>query len=272
MAKTLVTHINPHLDDISAIWLFKRFHPEFKAAKIEFISAEKGAGGLKESSDVIYFGVGKGKFDEHKGDIGDCAVSLVWKEIQRENLASGNEFELKAYEEFVRWNLLVDTARMPSYEFSAFGVDSFIRSHKNTPGDSLNTLKLGEQILDRILPVLIRRQMAISDWKKRIKFQTKWGKGAGLESDSFFQELAYEKGFQIVINKAPKRGFSGITAPAISEVDLTPVYLKLKDLEPKAGWFLHHHKKMVLCGAPSAPDAVKSKLSLKELIEVVKSV
>lgn len=272
MSKTLITHINPHLDDIAAIWLFKRFHSGFENAKIKFISAEKGAGGLKESKDTIYFGVGKGKFDEHKGDIGDCATSLVWKEVKKEGLAPKDGFELKAYEEMVRWNLLVDTARMPSYEFSAFGVDQFIRSRKNSAEDSSKTVKLGEEIFNRILPVLIRRQKALGDWQKRFEFKTRWGKGAGLESDSFFQELAYENGFQIVINKAPKRGFSGITAPATSDIDLTGVYLKLKDLEPKAGWFLHHGKKMVLCGAPSAPDAVKSKLSLKELIDVVKSV
>ena len=270
--RTLVTHINPHLDDIAAIWLFKRFHPEFENAKIEFISAEKGAGGLKESKDLIYFGVGKGRFDEHKGDIGDCATSLVWKEIKKEGLVQFTSFEQAAYEDLVRWNLLIDTARMPRFEFSAFGVDSFIRSHKNSSEDSLATLKLGEQILVRILPVLIRRQMALVDWKKRVAFKTKWGKGVGLESDSFFQDLAYGNGFVVVINKAPKRGFSGITALATSDTDLTPVFLKLKDLEPKAGWFLHHAKKMVLCGAPSAPDAVKSKLTLKELIEVVKSI
>ena len=51
--KTLVTHINPHLDDIAAIWLFKKFHPDFKDAKIEFISASRDAA-KEESEDKIF--------------------------------------------------------------------------------------------------------------------------------------------------------------------------------------------------------------------------
>ena len=84
--KTLITHINPHLDDISAIWLFKRslragalkrFDREFSEASIEFINASRDAALKDESKDKIYFGTGGGEFDEHKGDLEDCAASLV---------------------------------------------------------------------------------------------------------------------------------------------------------------------------------------------------
>ena len=48
--KKLITHINPHLDDISAIWLFKRFYPEFLDAEIEFIGASRDAA-LKDQTE-----------------------------------------------------------------------------------------------------------------------------------------------------------------------------------------------------------------------------
>ena len=85
--KTLVTHINPHLDDISAIWIFKKFHPDFKDAEIEFINASRDEALKNESGEKIYFGTGGGKYDEHKGDLEDCAASLVWKDIKAKGLA-----------------------------------------------------------------------------------------------------------------------------------------------------------------------------------------
>ena len=53
--KTLVTHINPHLDDIAAIWLFKKYHPDFKDAKIEFISASRDAAQKEEEHDATLY-------------------------------------------------------------------------------------------------------------------------------------------------------------------------------------------------------------------------
>src|SRR5687768_15877049 len=97
--KTLITHINPHLDDISAIWLFKKFNPEFKDAQIEFINASREEALKNETEDRIYFGTGGGKFDEHKGDLEDCAASLVWKDIKSSPLKPGDEIELQALDD-----------------------------------------------------------------------------------------------------------------------------------------------------------------------------
>ena len=58
MEKILITHTNPHLDDIFAIWLFKKFNPDFKDAKVEFISASRDAAS-DQSEDKIYFGTGE---------------------------------------------------------------------------------------------------------------------------------------------------------------------------------------------------------------------
>ncbi len=270
--KTLITHINPHLDDIAAIWLFKKFHPEFEDAEIEFVSQSRTGELGKETKERVFFGTGGGRYDEHKGDIGESAMSLVWKEIKKNNLVPEDGFEMKALDEMVRWNTLYDTAQMPLGEFDEFSVESFIRSAKNSLEDSLKTVELGCEILNRILPNLIRKQNALADWDKRIEFKTIWGRGVALESEAFHKTLAYKNGFQVVIQKSPKTGFIGITAPGLSKVDLSPIYNKLKIVEPEADWYLHQSKKMVLCGTSSAPDAKLSHLSIKELMGIAKNI
>lgn len=270
MSKTLVTHINPHLDDIAAIWLVKKFFPEFKEAKIKFISAEKGNNGAKDDEYTLYIGVGRGKYDEHKGDIGESAMSLVWEDIKNRGLSPKDELEIKAFTEIVQWNTLVDTAKIPSWEYDDFDIDNFIRSYESDPKDSLKTVKLGEQILDRLLPRLVKKQKGLVDWPKRIDFKSKWGKSVGIESATFGRSHAYKLGYQVVVVLSPEDHFIGITAPGLSDLDLTPIYLKIKDIEPEAGWYLHHGKKMILCGAKSAPDVKRSKLTLNQVIEIVK--
>lgn len=271
--KTLVTHINPHLDDISAIWLFRKFHPEFKEAKVEFLSQSqteniKGS----ETKDRVFFGIGKGRFDEHKGDLEDCATSLVWKEIKLKKLAPSDEFETRAYTEFIKYSFLVDTAKLPAGDYDSYRLDSFIRSYEDSPKDSLATVELGSKILDRIIPKLIRKQHGLTEWEKRFEFKSKWGKSVAVLGADFSRSYAYSLGFNVVIQLSPKDHFIGITAPGTSDVDLSPVYKKLMEIEPKMGWYLHHSHHMILCGAKSAPDAKRSKLTLKEVIDIIKGI
>lgn len=273
MSKILITHINPHLDDIAAIWLFKKFHPDWSNAEIEFISAEKGNLGLPEEKDTVYFGVGRGKYDEHKAEtVTESAMSLVWKDIEEKKLAPKDKFETKALEEIVKWNTTIDTARIPSWEYEDFNVNEFIRSYENSAEDSKKTVYLGEDILDRILLKIIKKYKGLSEWGKRKEFKCKWGKAVAAESALFDRWLAYKKGFNIVITLNPTSKGLSITAPPKTEINLTPIYDKLVQIDKEADWFLHQSKKMVICGDASSPDSKKTELSLHELIEVVQSI
>lgn len=179
--KTLVTHINPHLDDIAAIWLFKKFHPAFAGAKVEFMSQSIGGKPLEESEDLVYFGVGRGRFDEHKGDLKDCATSLVWKEIKESELLK-IEIEQLALEKLVEWVRLIDLGQSP-VENDSFSVPAFIRPFKSSQEDSLEGLRLGVAILDRILEVLKKEQQSLKDWQERVEFTSKFGKSVAIKSD-----------------------------------------------------------------------------------------
>lgn len=267
--KTLITHINPHLDDISAIWLFKRFFPEFKDAQIEFINASRDAGVTEESADKIFLGTGGGKYDEHKGDLEDCAASLVWKDIKSRGLAPTDEIELKALDELVEWNRLIDLGRGETADFGAYSIQAFIRSKESTQESSLKSLKLGEEILDRVLELLKKAKLSEKDWEGRVEFDTKFGKAYAVKSETIDRVFCREKGGDLFLMYDPAHSSAQFFTPSF-EIDLEPIYQKVIALEPNSGWFLHQSHHMVICGSSSAPEH-KTNLSFEKLIEIAKN-
>lgn len=265
---TLITHINPHLDDISAIWLFKRFHPNFSDTNLEFISASRDAS-KNESEDRIYIGTGGGRYDEHKGDLEDCATSLVWKDFVAQGILPKDEITLKALEQIVGWNTLIDLGRFPGGQYEEFSVPSFIRSKDSSIESSKKTVELGFEILDRILQVLKSKQKSIKDYASRIEFDTLFGPGVAVESENVDRDFCRNQKGNLFIIIDPKHKSVQYFTPSF-EIDLEPIYLKLKQLDPKGDWFLHQSHHMILCGATSAPHFSPSSLSTQQLIEVAK--
>jgi len=93
--KSILTHERPHLDEIVAVWLLRKFgeqrFPGISTAAVTFTSIRKLAeAGLKpedyEARGTLLLGIGGGRFDEHPTmdegrKTGDCATTLVAKEI-----------------------------------------------------------------------------------------------------------------------------------------------------------------------------------------------
>lgn len=267
--KKLVTHINPHLDDISAIWLFKRFYPQFFDAEIEFIGASRDAALKDQTEDKVYFGTGGGRFDEHKGDTEDCATSLVWNEIKEKNLQPQSGLEVKAYGELVEWSRLIDLGKGSSDEFSPFAVQSFIRAKDSTQEGSLESLKLGEKILDRIFEVLLQNAKSELDWEGRVEFESRFGKSYAVLSENIDRSFCKQKGGDFFLMYHPKFKSAQFFTPSF-EIDLEPVYKKVVEAEPDAGWFLHQSHHMVICGSGSAPQQ-HTELSFEQLVEIAKN-
>ena len=266
--KTLITHINPHLDDIAAIWLFKKFHPDFKEAKLEFISASRDAA-QDETDDKVYVGTGGGKFDEHKEGLKTCAGTLVFEWLKQKGLIPNNEITRKALQKLISWNQLVDTGKAPQSEFDEFSVQSFIRSKDNNSDSSQKSVELGTEILDRILKVLKRKEQSWLDWEKAVKFESSFGKGYGVVSQTVNREFCREQGGDLFLMYDPKYKSVQFFAP---NKDLKSIYQKVVKLDFEASWFLHQSHHMVLCGSSSAPDSKPTKLSFEQLIEAVKSI
>lgn len=267
--KTLVTHINPHLDDIASIWLFKKFHPDFREANLEFISASRDAAS-KETEERIFVGTGGGRFDEHKEGLETCAGTLVYEYLKEKNYIPADEITRKALDKLTQWNQLVDTGKAPTSEFDAFSVQAFIRGRDNLPESSKKSVELGIEILDRILEILKRKEQSIKDWEKRVEFNTKFGRSFAVISETVDREFCREQGGDLFLMYNPKRSSVQFFTPSF-EIDLKPIYDKTKALEPEATWFLHQSHHMVICGSSSAPDSKPTKLSFKQLIEVIKA-
>ena len=99
MFKAIVVHRRPHLDEICAIWLLRKFGEDKFPGASEASMVFEGAGGDDlagfsgdeyEGEGVILIGVGGGKFDEHPGvktfgKKDECASTLVAKELGIEN-------------------------------------------------------------------------------------------------------------------------------------------------------------------------------------------
>ena len=269
--KTLVTHINPHLDDIAAVWLFKKYHPQFKDAKIDFISASKDAASKEENTDKVFVGTGGGQFDEHKEGLETCSASLVYEYLKEKKYLPEDEITKKALEKLVDWNKLIDTGKAPNSQFDEFSIQSFIRCKDSTCENSQKSLDLGIQILNRILGVLKRKVTSSKDWEKRVEFESKFGKSYGVVSETVDREFCREQDGNLFLMYHPKHKSVQFFTPSF-EIDLEPIYKKVKELDPEASWFLHQSHHMVICGSASAPDSKPTKLSFGQLIEVVKSI
>jgi hypothetical protein len=93
--KSIFTHERPHVDEIVAIWLLRKFgeqrFPGVGTATVSFTSIRRLAeAGLKpedyEARGTLLLGIGGGRFDEHPTmdegrKTGDCATTLVAKEL-----------------------------------------------------------------------------------------------------------------------------------------------------------------------------------------------
>ncbi len=264
--KTLVTHINPHLDDILAIWLFRKFQPEFKEANLEFISASRDAG---KDSDKVFVGTGGGPFDEHKEGLKTCAGSLVFEYLKAQGFIAKDEITQKALEKMVNWNLLIDTGQAKLSEFDEFSIQSFIRPKGNSSEASKKAVELGEEILDRILEVLKRKQQSELDWEKRVEFTSKFGQSVAVISETVNREFCLEREGELFLMYDPKYPSVQFFAP---NQDIKEIYEKVKAKDSEASWFLHQSHHMVICGSSSAPDSKPTKLSFEELIEIAKTV
>lgn len=268
--KTLITHIRPHLDDICAMWLLKRYLPEAKDAALDFIATNEKGGDVVDNPDFVYVGVGRGQFDEHKGDIGDCATTLVFKYVVVH--AQIDLLEKRALDKIVAWAFQEDTGRLATIPYRAFAVPAIIEGYFDGHDRSSHAVtEFGFAMLDALIVVQRNDVRLDDDWGKRVEFPSRWGKAVAVSSfvrqiDSF----AYAQGYPLIVIVNPDRTYHSVRASAMSDVDLSDAYAKLKEIDPGASWYFHHSKKMLICGGDHAPQATPSKLTVEQLMDLLK--
>lgn len=270
--KILVTHIRPHLDDICGIWLYRKYVPSWKRAAIRFINLDLqggtpyGAKPVDTDPAVVHIGVCRGRYDEHKGNLKDSAATLVFKDLGRRKLLPRDPTTRMALERVVAYVLEGDLGRRIGREGWFYEVSVVLLS---IPASD-ERARTGFVLLEALLSFMKDRVILDRDWRTKKVFKTPWGRGAGVVSTIGAAARGYEDGFVLVAQVDPKRDYRSIRARATSRVNLVKIYERLKQLEPKAEWYLHHSKRLLICGDDVAPKVRLSKLSLKQLIELVR--
>ncbi len=300
--KIIVAHSAPDLDAITSVWLIKRFLPDWQDAIIEFVPAGGRMLGTEEGIDqviqeigdkkIITVDTGMGPLDHHQtSDREVCAAkrTLDYVAEQHENFKE-QETRYKALQRIV--DLVIDTDHFQdvyfpdsfSYRYD-FQFESIIDGYKmENPQDDLGCVEFVMSALDKVLLVFEGRVFAEQELEeKAIPFDTPYGKAVGVESvQDALLKLAQLKGYVLVVRKDPRLGFVRIKARPeprkkyedkagkVADIDLTPAYKAIRKMDPDASWFLHVSKKMLLNGSSKNPTSVPTKLSLTQIIEVIK--
>lgn len=258
----IVGHLHPDLDCLAGIWILRRWGG-MQDATLRFVPAGETLDGRAPDADpqIVHVDTGGGRFDHHRTN--DHALSAA--ELVRRAVAPDDAVLAR----LIRHVTQIDHARIDV-----------------SPIFNVNDLIAGHHILHATEPELVviammsnfdawyaqeARQLRLdAAFAQRVEFDTPWGLGIAMESDDGgSSRLAFGVGAILYVYR-DGQGRSGIAARARSRVDLTPVFYDLRRLDPGADWYLHPSKRLLLCGTAKAPPRVPSKLTLDQIVGVLR--
>lgn len=275
MSKLIITHINPDIDAIAAVWMFKKFHQDFAEAKVAFVPAGGTFKNMAVDSDLnfVHVDTGLGKFDHHQTNKFTCATQLIFNylKLKRKELAKDEALIrlIKVVNDLDHFkDCMWPQATADYYNFFLEDVIKGLKSAGEV--DDYGVIDFGCQSLDGIYTNFKIKIKAEKDLEIGYQFKTQWGKAIGcLSHNDLVLKLGQKQGFVIVIQKDPQTEHVRIKARPDSGIDLTQIKNKLTKLDSEATWFLHSSKKILLNGSTKNPDMRPSQLSLKKIIEVI---
>ncbi len=292
--KLLVTHHAPDLDAIGSVWLFKRFDSvRYADAKVAFvdpgetISLEDCEKNFNcQLHEVTHVDTGLGEFDHHQKDKASrdiSASSLVYDYICQRYPDKKNDQALAAIVKHITAIDHFSEINWPEAKEDrfVFGLHSLIHGHEFINlHDDQSQLNFGLYALDYAYAAMTQRYSAREAIEnKGQEFTIKIGKCLALETGNDDTiKLAQIQGYQLVIRKDPEQGFIRIKArPDTKNPDGTDFNLKKLDtairrLDPSANWFYHAGGKMLLNGSSGWQHRKASKLSLEQVLDLVKKI
>lgn len=275
----IITHFNPDIDAICAVWLLKKFGDRrFRYAKVDFVPAGETYHGEVVDSDpeTVHVDTGMGEFDHHQiKDDSVCAASLVLTYIAK-NLSKNNKEALERLVDVVCHidhfqECLWSEADSDRYEFMLYRLVNGLKIDNEL--DDQGLIDFGGVCLTGVFQSLKNKIRAENDLKTGIKSTTVWGKTLFIESGNpETLHLAQKKGYNLVVRKDPKLGLVKIGARPDVKIDLDKIYQSLKSEDSQADWFFHSSGKLVLNGSSKNPNMKASSLSLTQLMEIVKKI
>lgn len=288
--KTIVTHLAPDVDAVTSVWLLKRFLPEWKEAEVAFVPAGKTLDNEPPDSDpdIMHVDTGMGKLDHHQTDEDTCAAKRTMEFIAAQNQRSkiksqkssgkNHKFPDEALVRLIDVVNDIDHFREayfpnPAADYYDFGLVSMMDGWKLIyPDENQRMIDLGLIALDGVYKTFQNKVWAEHEIKNEgVEFVTKWGKGIGVETvNDEVVRIAQRQGYVVAVRKDPHKDYVRIKALPESRSDLTSCYNILRKKDKEATWFLHASRKMLLNGSVKNPESKPTKLTLREIIEVLK--
>ncbi|MEA3355073.1 MAG: hypothetical protein U9Q63_01140 [Patescibacteria group bacterium] len=279
MSKTIVTHMFPDLDAIASCWLLKKFDSEFNQAEVKFVPAGMTFENKTVDSDpnIVHVDTGLGRFDHHQLDSRVCAAGLVFNYLKcNKKVALKYQSALERLVEIITQidhfeDFFWQDSNNDRYDFCLHHIFDHLKLSGQLKDEEM--VVEGEKLLDAILFGLKQKIVTEKELEKGIKFESKWGQSLGIETKvSRVSKLAQKKGFGLVVRKEPKTNLVSVKSQPKKDLDLTELYLVLKEKDKNADWFFHQSKHIILNGSRHNPKVRPSILSLEELIEIVKNI
>lgn len=281
-----------------------KFVPAGLRLEKSILTGEAGVGDPVEKigdDEVIHVDTGLGPLDHHQtSDKTISGAGLVWKYIL-EQIEAGKipitesekwQDRKAAIGRIVRF--IVDTDHFKEvfwtdpaadyHEFTILGLLEGLKLLKPDQDDYY--VEFGREVLDAMLHTFENRVWAEREISENgLEFETRFGKALAFETlNDTVLKLAQKMGYILVVRKDPRKGYVRIKARPDEKVispksqvtnqniNLTQAYEKLKALDSEATWFLHSSKKMLLNGTPKNPKMIPTKLTLNEIVEVLRSI
>ncbi len=279
MSKLIVMHHHPDLDAIGAGWLLTRFRrSEFSQANFAFVPAGQT---YKQvivdlDPDIVHVDTGGGKFDHHDPKRTELSATiLVYQDLieHQPHLAADQAL---AY--------LVDFINDIDHFGEYYWPDplnpryAFILSNIATSLHALNQYSNEEVVnlvftyLDAVYQYLKDFVRAKEEISQGLTFQSIWGQSLAVESGAdSLMKIAQMMGFDLVIRKDPRTGFTKIKTAPKKELNLKPLYDKILQREEADKWFFHPSGHMLINGSSKNNQVKPSQLSLNQLIDLIKS-
>ena len=292
--KIIVTHMSPDLDAITSVWLIKRFLNGWEDAAVKFVPAGDRINLTSEKispedytqvienigdDEVIHVDTGLGALDHHQTQSDKvCGTTLTFDYVVKHSKIK--EEKIPALQRIVKYVVEDDHFKQvfrpdPSADYHELELDGILEGLKyQNPGQDDLFVEFIMKCLDAVMYNFENRIWAEKEIsEKGQEFEIKAGKALGIETlnDSVIK-LAQLSGVALVVKKDPRNGNVRVKASQKADIDLTQAYNELKEADPKATWFLHVGKKMLLNGSSKNPKAVASVLSLSDIIDRVKNI
>lgn len=273
---TFVTHRKPHLDEVTAAWLLRKYDPAMRDCDFLFIANTPSGGDVPAGDQYVAVGVGRGKFDEHGRKSGQSACQLVYHDLLHRGLIPNDGIKDKAIEMVVEYTHREDTAQWESTDVQhvAFSLPAMLRglAIRNPADPSPVMMTRGIELIDAIYANLKEYAKFLLEWEDRIEFESKWGRAVGVHSAyRGADKFAYHHGFVLRVQTDPTKPFGDFRAEPKSAVDLEPIYQHLIQLEPNS-WYLHQTHKILVSNSDSSLGTKRpaTHFTLEQLIDLVR--